>query len=93
MNPCCYFLWDFLKDTLYKNNLHTIEELQQEILATVISIGEEALATVVRNYKISDVSCRWSWMPMVHILKMFLHDCHLSRLLNKETPNTVMFAM
>jgi hypothetical protein len=25
--------------------------------------------------EISNVSCRWSWMPMVHILKMFVLDC------------------
>jgi hypothetical protein len=28
-----------------------------------------------------------------HILKMFLCDCHLPRLQNSETPNTVMLAM
>jgi hypothetical protein len=29
--PCDYFLWGFLKDAVYKNNPHTIEELKQEI--------------------------------------------------------------
>jgi hypothetical protein len=40
-------LWGFLKDTVYKNNPHTIKELQQEILEPVISISEETLAEVV----------------------------------------------
>jgi hypothetical protein len=31
----------------YKNNLYTIEELQQEISAAVISVSEETLAAVV----------------------------------------------
>jgi hypothetical protein len=33
--PCDYILWGFLKDTIYKNNPHTIEELQQEFSAAV----------------------------------------------------------
>jgi hypothetical protein len=44
-------LWDFLKDTVYKNNPHTIEELQQEISAAVISVSEEILAAVVQNFR------------------------------------------
>jgi hypothetical protein len=47
LNPCNYFLWGFLKDAVYKNNLHTIKELQQEISAAVISISEETLAAFV----------------------------------------------
>jgi hypothetical protein len=34
----------------HKNNLHTIEELQQEILTAVISISEETQAAVVQNF-------------------------------------------
>jgi hypothetical protein len=47
LNPRNYFLWDFLKETVYKNHLHTIKELKQEISAAVISISEENLALVV----------------------------------------------
>jgi hypothetical protein len=43
-----------------------MEELQQEILAAVISVSEEAIATVVRNFR--------HWLQMVHILKLFLSD-------------------
>jgi hypothetical protein len=51
LNPCNYFLWGFLKDTVYKNNLHTTEELQHEISATVISVTEETPARDVRNFR------------------------------------------
>jgi hypothetical protein len=47
LNPCDYFLWDFLKNTVSKCRLHTIEELQQGISAPGISINEETLAAVV----------------------------------------------
>jgi hypothetical protein len=41
----------FLKYTVYTNNLHTIKELQQEISASVISVSEETLGAVVRNFR------------------------------------------
>jgi adenine deaminase len=37
--------------TVYKNNPHTIEVLQQEISAAVISVSEETLAAVLQNYR------------------------------------------
>jgi hypothetical protein len=49
--------------TVYKNNLHTIKELREEMLAEVNSIREETLAEIS--------SCRWSQMLIVHILKVF----------------------
>jgi adenine deaminase len=51
LNPYDCFLRGFLKDTVYKINQHTIKELQQEILAAVISVSKETLAAVVRNYR------------------------------------------
>jgi hypothetical protein len=48
--PCDYFLWGFLKDIVYKNNPHMIEELRQEIMAAVISVSEETVAADVRNF-------------------------------------------
>jgi tRNA A58 N-methylase Trm61 len=44
-------LWGFLKDTVYKNNPHTIEEIKEESSAAVISVSEETLAAVVRNFR------------------------------------------
>jgi hypothetical protein len=46
-NQCDYFLWGFLKDSVYRSNSHVIQELNQEILSAVISISEEILAAVV----------------------------------------------
>jgi hypothetical protein len=37
--------------TVYKKNPHTIEDLQQDISAAVISVSEETLAAVVRNFR------------------------------------------
>jgi hypothetical protein len=50
-DPRDYLLWCFLKDTVYKNNLHTIEKLQQEISAAVISVSEETPAAFVQNFR------------------------------------------
>jgi hypothetical protein len=36
---------------VYKNNLHTVKELQQEISAAVISVSKEYLVAVVRNFQ------------------------------------------
>jgi hypothetical protein len=36
---------------VYKNKLHTVRELQQEISAAVISISEETLAAVLQNFQ------------------------------------------
>jgi hypothetical protein len=44
------FLVGLLIYTVYKNNPHTNEELQQEISSAVISVSEERLAAVVRNF-------------------------------------------
>lgn len=57
LNPCNYFLWGFLKDKIYKNNHHTIKELQQKILPVVNSISKETLAAIGQNF--------WHWMQMV----------------------------
>jgi hypothetical protein len=46
-NPCHYFLLEFLKIQFTKNNLLTIIELKQELLAVVISVSKETLAAVV----------------------------------------------
>jgi hypothetical protein len=42
---------------VYKNNLHIIKELQQEISPAVISISEEIPAAVVQNFQ--------CWLQMV----------------------------
>jgi hypothetical protein len=49
-NPCDNFLWGFLKDTVYRHNLHTPEELKQKILAAVSGISEEILTAAPQNF-------------------------------------------
>jgi hypothetical protein len=38
MNPCIYFLWDFLKDHVYGTNRYTVQELQAETEAVTVQI-------------------------------------------------------
>jgi hypothetical protein len=35
------FSWGFLKDTVYRNNLHTDEELKQKVLAAASGISKK----------------------------------------------------
>jgi len=41
MNPCDYFLWDYLKDRVYCNSGHSFQELQAETEA----VTEETAGT------------------------------------------------
>jgi hypothetical protein len=47
--------WGFLKDTVYKNKLHKIEELKKENSAAGIRISEE---TLIALREISDISSK-----------------------------------
>jgi hypothetical protein len=62
--------------SVYKNNPRTIEELQQEISAAVISVSEETLAAVVRDFR------RRLWIVLdadgANIEK-FLRDCQFPK--------------
>jgi hypothetical protein len=83
------FLRGVLNYTVYKNNRHTIKELKQEISSAMV---------IVSNYlqfcEISYVGCRWSWTPMMHVLRMlFCVIADLPRSLNSEKPNTVTSAV
>jgi hypothetical protein len=49
-NPCDYFLRSFLKDTVYRNNLQTLEDLKQKILVAVSGISEEIITGVLQNF-------------------------------------------
>jgi hypothetical protein len=88
-NPCSYFLWGFLKDTVNKKTPHTIEELQQEISAAVISVSEEILTAVMRNFR------RRLQMVLdadgAHIENV-LHDCQSPKSTELNRHQIVMFA-
>jgi hypothetical protein len=50
LSPSHYFLWGFLKDNIWRNNPHLVEEWKGEIMAAVESITEETLAAVMENF-------------------------------------------
>jgi hypothetical protein len=69
MNPCAYFLWGFLKDSVYRNNSHTLKNL------TVKS--QLLFRASLRNHwlllwKTSINTSKWYWICRYHILDMFL---------------------
>jgi hypothetical protein len=47
--PMPSFVWHF--DTVYKNNPHTINEMQKKIWSAVINVVEQSLAAVSRNFR------------------------------------------
>jgi hypothetical protein len=50
LNPCDYLLWGFLKNNVYWNNPHTVEELKREITAAVVSIFKETPAEFLEDF-------------------------------------------
>jgi len=50
LNPCDFFLWGYLKDRVYQNNPHTVEELEAAIREEVLRIDESTMDLVVANF-------------------------------------------
>jgi hypothetical protein len=50
MNPCDYFLWDYLKDHVYHTNLHILQELQVEIEGVTEEITGHMLCETADNF-------------------------------------------
>lgn len=50
LNPCDFFLWGYLKDTVYSRNPQTLEQLQQFICEACASISVETLQRVTSNF-------------------------------------------
>ena len=50
LNPCDYFLWGYLKDRVYRNNPHTVAELEANISNEVAAISLDTLERVVGNF-------------------------------------------
>jgi hypothetical protein len=65
LNSCNYFLRGFLKDSVFRNNPHTAEELLGEITAAVEKITEDTLTAVMENLS------RRHEMDIDHVLNMF----------------------
>jgi hypothetical protein len=51
LTPLDYFLFGYLKNTIYQNRLHTIEELKQAIRVAINNIIVDQLANVFNNMK------------------------------------------
>jgi hypothetical protein len=49
LSPPDFFLWGHLKDTVYSNHPHTLQELQANILRTVDRISTGTLQNVFAN--------------------------------------------
>ena len=45
-----YFLWDYVKGQVYKNNPQTISELKAEIIRVVSEIEPQLCANVINNF-------------------------------------------
>jgi hypothetical protein len=47
LNPCDFYLWGNLKDKVYSNNSHALDELKQSIRETItfVEVGELELVS------------------------------------------------
>lgn len=75
--PCDYFLWGFVKDTIYRNKWHTFKELKQEIVAAVNSDSEETLNCSCMKFMTSTAD--GNGHQCAHILNICLHDCQFPK--------------
>lgn len=57
LTPLDYYLWGFLKGNVYKNNVHTIEDLKEAIRITIQEITTDTLQKVFDNMKRRVQSC------------------------------------
>jgi hypothetical protein len=47
LTPCHFFLWGYVKDTVYRKSLpHDLQELRQRIIIAVTAIEEDLLDKV-----------------------------------------------
>jgi transposase len=52
LNPLDYFLWGYLKDRVYANSPHTLEELKGAIKTHIDSIDREVLQPEICNFSL-----------------------------------------
>jgi Helix-turn-helix domain (DUF4817) len=50
INPCDFYLWGYLKDRVYENNPHSVEELEIAIRNEIVNINAATLESVVGNF-------------------------------------------
>lgn len=51
LNSCDCFMWGFLKDNVYRNNYHTVEEMKEIIIAVVEGMTEDIMTDADWNYR------------------------------------------
>ena len=51
LNPCDFFLWGYLKDTIYKNPIQTIDDLVREIERQICGITPDLLKKALENFE------------------------------------------
>jgi len=50
LNPPDFYLWGYLKDRVYGNNLQTIPDLKAAITAAIRAIPREECGRVIENF-------------------------------------------
>lgn len=51
LNPCDFFLWGYLKDTIYKNGVKSIEDIKAKLVETIQKIQPSVLESVVGAFE------------------------------------------
>ena len=51
LNPCDYFLWGYLKDSIYKETPKTIDDLKTAISDQIHAIGRDTCEAVITGFE------------------------------------------
>jgi hypothetical protein len=53
LNPCDFYLWGTLKEKVYVNNQHSLEELQENVRHEISAIPVTATSTCVQKHMLT----------------------------------------
>ncbi|CAI6355622.1 unnamed protein product [Macrosiphum euphorbiae] len=56
LSICDFFLWDYLKEKVFKHRPHTLEELKTRIREEIASIPVDMCQKVVENFKNTSIN-------------------------------------
>lgn len=51
LNPCDFFLWGYLKDNIYKNEIQDVDSLKEMIKNEISKIDNELCVRVIASFK------------------------------------------
>jgi hypothetical protein len=69
LTPSDFFLWDYVKDTVYRSPLpHDLQELRQRIITAVTTIEEDLLEKVWQELDYRLEVCRVTWDALIKCL-------------------------